>query len=101
MRYIPPVTYEESFGNITLRLMGGEAPVFSVPREMLESITDYDKVEVVLLLNGAHRVTPLDLEIPGYPDWDEYAQFPSGAFIDWPRVDALRNALKEREAKEH
>lgn len=93
MSYRPPVTYEETFGNVTLRLMGGEAPVFSAPREFLADIMDYEKVEVVLLLNGAHRVTPKDVGIEGFPQWDEYAQFPSGGFIDWPIVDALRARL--------
>src|SRR5579862_6834645 len=100
MAWRPPVTFEESFGNVTLQLLGGEAPVFSSPREFLEDIMGYDTVEVVLLLNGAHRVTPLDLEIEGFPQWDEYAQFPSGGFLPWETVDRLRNLLIAREASQ-
>jgi len=96
VRYQPPVAKEEIYGNVTLQLLGGEAPVFSAPREFLRDIHDYQKVEVVLLLNGAHRVTPKDLNIEGFPQWDEYAQFPSGGFIDWPTVDRLRQELKAR-----
>jgi len=98
VRYVPPVTHEETYGNITLQLLGGEAPVFSAPREFLRDIKDYERVEVVLLLNGAHRVTPNDLGIEGYPQWDEYAQFPSGGFIDWPSVERLRERLRARTA---
>ena len=87
---------EEAFGNVTLQLLGGEAPVFSSPREFLDNIYDYESLEVVLLLNGAHRVTPNDLEIPGFPQWDEYAQFPSGGFLDWETIEKLREALKSR-----
>ena len=75
--------------------MGGEAPVFSSPREILNDIEKYEKVEVVLLLNGAHRVTPLDLGIEGFPQWDEYAQFPSGGFLDWATVERLRASLQD------
>jgi len=64
--YQPPVIREEAYGNVTLQLLGGEAPVFSSPREVLKTIEDYEKVEIVLLLNGAHRVTPLDLGIEGF-----------------------------------
>ena len=94
MSWRPPVTHEESYGNVTLQLLGGEAPVFSSPREFLEDISGYETVEVVLLLNGAHRVTPLDLEIEGFPQWDEYAQFPSGGFMTWGDVERLRTALR-------
>jgi hypothetical protein len=94
--YRPPLCKEERFGNVTLHLLGGEAPVFSTPRAFLGDINDYEKVEVVLLLNGAHRVTPNDLDIPGFPQWDEYAQFPSGGFIDWPTIDELRAELRKR-----
>jgi len=76
--------------------MGGEAPVFSSPREFLNDVSEYETVEVVLLLNGAHRVTPMDLEIEGFPQWDEYAQFPSGGFLDWETVETLRAALRAR-----
>ncbi len=100
MAWLPPLTHEESFGNVTLQLLGGEAPVFCTPRAFLDNISLYENVEVVLLLNGAHRVTPRDLEIEGYPQWDEYAQFPSGGFIDWPTVDKLREQLKLRESRE-
>ena len=93
MSYRPPVSRDEVFGNVTLRLMGGEAPVFSAPREFLEDVDQYEKLEVVLLLNNAHRVTPLDLGIEGFPQWDEYAQFPSGGFLDWATIERLRNAL--------
>lgn len=96
MRYVPPVKHEETYGNVTLQLLGGEAPVFSEPRVILPDIRQYEKVEVVLLLNGAHRVTPSDLEIPGFPQWDEYAQFPSGGFLSWDTVEQLRDALKKR-----
>lgn len=97
MRYQPPLVHEESFGNVTLQLLGGIAPVFSTPRAVLPDIKQYERVEVVLLLNGAHRVTPQDLEIEGFPQWDEYAQFPSGGFIDWETVDRLREKLRDRE----
>ena len=93
---MPPVTHEEMFGNVTLQLLGGEAPVFSAPREFLRDIKEYEKVEVVLLLNGAHRVTPKDLGIEGFPQWDEYAQFPSGGFMDWETVKTLREKLRAR-----
>lgn len=96
MRYQPPVTREESFGNVKLVLLGGEAPVFCEPRSFLSRIDDYESVEVVLLLNGAHRVTPKDLEIEGFPQWDEYAQFPSGGYISWQDVAVLRAALLRR-----
>jgi len=96
MRYLPPVKSEEMFGNVTLQLLGGEAPVFCTPRSFLRSIEEYEKVEVVLLLNGAHRITPLDLGIEGFPQWDEYAQFPSGGFIPWDLVQTLRSRLTER-----
>jgi hypothetical protein len=96
MGWRPPITFEEQFGNVTLQLLGGEAPVFSTPREFLADIMEYQAVEVVLLLNGAHRVTPLDLEIEGFPQWDEYAQFPSGGFLGWETVDKLRNLLIAR-----
>ena len=95
MRYVPPVKHEETYGNVTLQLIGGEAPVFSVPREILSGIEDYEKVEVILLLNGAHRVTPADLEIEGFPQWDEYAQFPSGGFMSWQQVEELREKLRK------
>ena len=45
MSYRPPVTKEESFGNVTLQLLGGEAPVFSSPREFLDDIGSYEKVK--------------------------------------------------------
>lgn len=96
MSWRPPVTSEEVYGNVTLQLLGGEAPVFSSPRAFLDDISEYETVEVVLLLNNAKRVTPLDLEIDGFPQWDEYAQFPSGGFMTWEQVDALRKALLKR-----
>jgi hypothetical protein len=99
MRYQAPVKAEETYGNVTLQLLGGDVPVFSSPREVLSDISKYDKVEVVLLLNGAHRVTPNDLGFEGFPQWDEYAQFPSGGFIGWDTVDQLRKLLAERAAK--
>lgn len=99
MAWRPPITGEETYGNVTLQLLGGEAPVFSTPRAFLAKIEDYDRVEVVLLLNGAHRVTPQDLEIDGFPQWDEYAQFPSGGFISWDTIDQLRAGLRERSAR--
>ncbi len=96
MAWRPPLTSEEHYGNVTLQLLGGEAPVFCTPRAFLADISLYENVEVVLLLNGAHRVTPKDLEIEGFPQWDEYAQFPSGGFMTWDLVDDLRFALLER-----
>jgi hypothetical protein len=96
LSYQPPVIREEAFGNVTLQLLGGEAPVFSSPREFLDSIDEYESLEVVLLLNGAHRVTPNDLDIPGFPQWDEYAQFPSGGFLNWETIEKLRAELAKR-----
>jgi hypothetical protein len=94
MRYEPPLVREEAFGNVTLQLIGGEVPVFSTPRAMLKTLEEYETLEVVLLLNSAHRVTPSDLGIEGFPQWDEYAQYPSGGFIDWPTIEKLREALR-------
>ena len=99
MRYEQPLVREEAFGNVTLQLIGGDAPVFSKPRTILRTLEEYECLEVVLLLNGAHRVTPSDLEIEGFPQWDEYAQFPSGGFIDWPAIEKLRGALREYEKR--